>query len=385
MNSAGRGAQHYFPASLIGQFSFNPEGKRRSRPVHVARRGVPKVITAKAEQAGLLRDHPRLYDDPANPSVDLDRVWQNAEGLIDRLDASVRLPEHKVLPIGEFIRVWVPYVAHVLARTPNITDDTCPDLRRAAPTSGAWSDRQALFGRFADTLAGGCQWTVVESTSQPFLTSDAGFVFLPSDRGGALVIPVTPTHAFLIEREPRSQSREKMRIPHATWSERDVAFLNDVLCLSAGREVYTSLHDQAERAMALWNDSTCPADLGGGTHAGLLRSVAAVPARTVFACDSSEEPWTWYSMIASRTLLNWADDEIFGRHIADVSPDVLTRFEKQARQKIAREVDFGVGVVSAGPIRVITVSVRGFDVLAVPTDAVVGTYRRVGPPMTTSG
>ena len=384
MTSADRGAQHYFPASLIGQFSFNPEGKRRNRPVHVVRRGVPKVITVKAEQAGLLRDHPRLYDDPANPSVDLDRVWQDAEGLIDRLDASVRLPEHRVLPIGDFVRVWVPYVAHLLARTPNITDDTSPDLRRAAPTSGAWSDREAIFGRFADTLVGACRWTVLESTGQPFLTSDAGFVFLPSGRGGALVIPVTPRQAFLIEREPHPRLREKMRIPHVSWPERDTAFLNDVLCLSSGREVYASRQDQAERAIALWDGAASPTDLGDGAHAGLLCSLAAEPVRTVFGFEGWRAPWTWYSAIASRYVSDWADDETFGRHLADVSADALTRFEKHARQQIANELGFGVGVF-AGPERVFVVGGRGFDTLVVERETVVGTYRRIGAPMTTSG
>lgn len=376
------GIQHIYPASLIGQFGTDAGERRRERRVHVAFHETGTTGHRPAEKVGFLQDFPRLYDEPVDGTGGtLDDVWTDAEELIDALHRSVQTSGGKI-PRSEFVHVWVPYVAHLFARVPRIGSLIGDDLRTASRGATAWSDRYTLFGRFADMLAAGCQWAIIETNTEPFVTSDSGFVYMPSMTGGALVVPFSPQHAFYIERGPSMLSTKRVTVPRNIWPEYPVRFLNDIITLTAGYEVYASLPAQAERAAALWDKTTAPLALPGGATADDMISLAVPGAMTAFALDRPHGAWLAYAEVAHhvecacRTRKKTFGPCVKEQPAADALDDLVAA--------IAAETYVGNGYVDPEGFAV-GVSPPGIGRIRVPEAAHHSTWRPNGPVLTTSG
>ena len=292
------GKQHVFPASLIGQFSTD-QGPRRKRRVYVARRGVPKVLHPRAQEAGLLSRHHRLYDegDPHARGQPLDDVWQTAEGAIDRVE-TVMLGVERGWPVPavEFVLALVPYVAHLLARPARIDlptiamswPDTPPVIPDASDLTNLNSGinehdrRRTFFAVLADAILFRSHWSIaLAQEADPWMTNDLGMVWLPGESPGTFVIPMTPRHAVILGAGPPNYrfGARKVRIKAYEWSGQDVQLANELLALTASREVYALREKQAAGILDLWQDPTAATCHSSGATAQVLYpSVAAAGA-----------------------------------------------------------------------------------------------------------
>ncbi|MDQ6949402.1 MAG: hypothetical protein M3256_24920 [Actinomycetota bacterium] len=91
-----RPIQHHYPAALVGEFGAAPKGRHkganRERIVHVARRGVPKVVQEPAARVGYQRRQAQLYDIrvPGHGESSIDGQWTLVESRIPELVRALR-------------------------------------------------------------------------------------------------------------------------------------------------------------------------------------------------------------------------------------------------------------------------------------------------------
>lgn len=379
--AANGGIQHYYPASLIGQFSDRPRGKRRKRMVHVASWQANKVLYQPAEKLGFLSQFPHLYDDPSDAEVGLDHLWTSIERRIGVLDAATQRPWHRAIPASEFLGVWVPYVAQLVARAPHISEGLGHDLRTALHGSTAWSDRLVLYGRLVDSFTIGCRWSVIETSGEPFVSSDAGFVFLPTPTGGAICVPISPSRALFVERGAGIAAR-RVRIEHFMWSADSVAVLNECLVLAAGREVYASTRGQAATALALWRGEVDPVETRQGVNAAAFRMLFAQGAMAGFQYQTGHPAGVAY-MEMCRAL---GVESSLPRPIAEIAARAKPSRDFRANMQIlsALEASMSMAVKVTDDVWA-HFTRQGVEAVNPTTFRARTIWHRDGPPVTTTG
>lgn len=301
------GDQHIYPASLIGMFSEQDLPTRRKRRVYVARRDLDKVLRQIAERAGLLgKPHDHIYDNHDALRPDLDDFWQDIEKTLPKLDESIhRVTTGGQLRTSTFVTVWVPYIAHLLARPPRITLSEHHDLRDgdSAPT-----DRYRLFATYADSFLMRTRWALLTTTPEhPFVSNDGGYTVLPGgpDEASAVVVPISRTIAIhlRVSTDPTFDRKQpRTPIPTHGWHADDVAALNDLMAHMAGREVYTATQEQADHALTVINGTATPHLSRVGVDPRVFAATAIeMTAHTLIGgAPTKDDPWGRYLIARHR-------------------------------------------------------------------------------------
>jgi hypothetical protein len=251
---------HYYPAALIGEFGeANSKKSGRNRPVWMARRSAPRVFRQAAEAGGWDPQNAQLYHTPDGVEApDLDELWLASErrfgGLRNIADGAARTG---CVPAQAFINVLVPFVAHLLARHPELgllkySRLSADSPRQEQELRGRWE----AFATFLDALAHHRAWSLLEVPESTYLVStDIGWHLFPGPAPGELFVPLSPRRALIITGGTASYTHgdDWVEIPTLSWADENVEMKRDVMVLAAPREVYADTEDRAEQARALWD------------------------------------------------------------------------------------------------------------------------------------
>lgn len=271
--------QHYFPASLIGNFSPSTSGPRRNRPVYLARRGVQKVLRPQAEGCGRPSRNSQPYGPDLLMPLSLDGLWQKAESSLDDFTRGLLALElGEVAPAGWFVTVAAPYVGHLLARHPKLDVPGLPDLTQSHRGPSSYMARFGFAAIVIDAVLFRMQWTLaLAPTAAPWINTDMGVVWLPGRGTGCFLLPVTPRCAVLLTSATPSYrfAQESVSVRSYEWSVADSQVVQDVMALVAPREVYAESEMQAERALDLWAGRCRGAQSTHGVPAELLTGMGA--------------------------------------------------------------------------------------------------------------
>lgn len=184
------GVQHYFPASLIGNFSDSKTGPVVSGACQLPAAASTRSCPLRAQECGTMPHHPHIYGDPDSP---LDALFFMAEtrmdGLMEGLD---RVKQTEFAPAGWFVQVAAPYVGQLLARHPHLEAPRPSDLTDAGSGINGLTERYALVWALMDRVMHNAVWSLAISSDGGWTTSDAGCVMLPGRGSGSLLVPLTP-------------------------------------------------------------------------------------------------------------------------------------------------------------------------------------------------
>ena len=393
------GDQHIYPASLIGMFSAEEGPVRRRRKVYVARRDLGRVLPQVADRAGLLgRPHDHLYDNHDRVRPDLDDFWQCIEETIPLLDETIhRVARGGQLYTSDFVKVWVPYIAHLLARPPRVSLNEHHDLRDNASTP---TDRYRLFATYADSFLLRTEWSLVTTTpAHPLLSNDGGYAVMPggSDFAPAVVVPLSRTVAVRLAVSPDptfNRKRARTEVPVYRWHPQDIAALNELFTGNAGREVYADTHDRATHAVDLWDGTSEPHYSHAGVDARVFTATAVENTAHVLigGAPPNDDPWSRYLIARHR----YGCDCAKFRH-PDACPNEATGQDEyrffQARQYWARfrhrpdlKSEYGSRFAVLGGKGIAWATPHGILTGPRPPESACagGIWRHVGPPLRTT-
>lgn len=271
--------QHYFPASLIGNFSFEGAGRRRRRPVHTARRGVGKVLTLKAEEFGRLPRNPQPYGSDWLVPLSLDGLLQKAESGLEKLIKGLESLESSGSIEAEwFVMLAAPYLGHLLARHPKLDALGIPDLTLGHQRPESYMNRYGLIGVLIEAVLFRTHWTLALSPPEmPWVETDIGMVWLPGRDAGSVLLPITPRYAVLLAsgKPTYEYGRKLVSVRSYEWALDDVAVVNDLMALLAPREVYARDKVQAEHVLAVWAGKAAGSENRDGVAADVLAGFEA--------------------------------------------------------------------------------------------------------------
>lgn len=333
------GRQHYYPAALIGEFGEEASSKRgRRRPVWVARRGVPQPFRAAAQDVGVDRQHPRLYDPQTDQGFDLDRLWTESERRLGHVRALIDCAtEHGQVPAEGFVTALVPFVAQLLARHPELWTPHPSDLRVAGPARDSlMQGRSDLFGRFCDTLLYRRRWLLLDTShDQPLVATDIGWHWMPGELPGELFVPVSPGRALVVRGGDASYTLKShdVDLPTVIWHAEDVAVRRDAMVLAAPREVYAHRRELAQHAVDAWAGAAVPP---GDIARGLALPAAGLAA--AFLSGSASDPrlaWGRF-MVANHRWACQCEDELRDQGVGREKRRARVR-ELHALQRTAEE------------------------------------------------
>jgi hypothetical protein len=241
---------HYWPAALIGRFGVPSSGKSpRDNRVWVSRKGVDRPFLTAASKVGYDPSNPQIY---RGPLVNLDDVWQRAEGhhgMVQRLLSDIVATG--VIPAEAFACILVPYVAHLIARQPRLflPDEGMSDLIQGSESHDKHlALRFAAMWKFADALLTARKWfVVVPPDGVELVTTDLGLLWGSGPTPGEIFLPLSPKAALVIwggghSYDPRSDWVEVPRLDWETWA---IEVRRDAMILATPHDVYTSSEETA--------------------------------------------------------------------------------------------------------------------------------------------
>lgn len=244
--------EHYFPASLIGCFNLGqPDRRHRNRSVWVASRADETVKKSIAHKVGWNEVWPQPYSSLGAAGEELDKFWQELEGTLRDIEGGLTEIE-----LGQFVDAsWytgtlVPYVAHLLARHPQLFDtrlNLFADTGNGQEIAKARSD---LFYQFSDALTHERRAILVSSPTH-LLSSDRGWLVTAGPSPGDLFVPFSPTRAIVFRGDGRTylHGDDTVDIPKAQWSRDECELRNNAIAITAPHEVYAPTEELALHAL----------------------------------------------------------------------------------------------------------------------------------------
>ncbi|WP_188837874.1 hypothetical protein [Flexivirga endophytica] len=184
------------PAGFIGYFG-QPHAENlapRRRRVWVARRGVPAIWRARAQNVGVSKKKANLYDSRDPGGLSLDPTLTKTESVLGYLEGfCAQVIRTGAVDANLLVIGVAPFVAGLLIRHPSLAAPAWSELGTSdtRSSSHALGERWRAFWRTVDHLVFNARWTVIESTF-PLVTTDLGYVWLPGDGMGILHIPIHP-------------------------------------------------------------------------------------------------------------------------------------------------------------------------------------------------
>jgi len=284
---------HHYPASLIGSFSADEtRAKRRTRPVWIARRGVPKPFLVAAEEGGFDPSDPQIYaagDDMTDHQVD--DTWSISEQTLLTCQGGLRAAlAGEPFPASFFAQALVPLVSSLLVRHPLF-----PFEAGAGPGWGSTvvravpRDRIAVYWLVVELLLYCREWSVVVPPSgEEFISTDAGWQWLPGPGAGRLFAPLARDVGVIVGvgTPTYNHALDQCQLTVCHWDVESHAIVRSAMFHGAPRDVYASSQELAEGAIAAWAQSP-PEVPGFGT--GLSGPQFAAHLLLIGAAESADQ------------------------------------------------------------------------------------------------
>lgn len=200
--------QHYFPAAVLGNFSFDRGRRGRESPVYVLRRGIDHVYTSAADKIAYRNDFYAPFDHNGAPN-DVEEIWKGYE---NRLPSAIgRLVDgESAIDAATWTRILVPFVAAALVRAPEFRERfkmRMPWVEEAGIDADEnagnviWIELQRVM-----PLIVASRWTVLRAAlGTHFVQNDLGWFAgrLDGRNHPGVIVPVRPDAAIQVS--PRSE------------------------------------------------------------------------------------------------------------------------------------------------------------------------------------
>lgn len=269
--SVNSGAQHHYPAGLIGQFGTphpNPKkGRTRDRKVFFATRQHPNLVASqRAATLGYDPADPRLYDSHTNqvPWASVDPHWEAIETHIPMIVSKLRdYQPRDGFPTVVFLKGLIPLVAQLFVRHPSyeqynlaaanaeqrkVFTDT--SLGKAPVNMSRLLHYNVLCGLLVD-----CSWCVVH-TAGNLLSSDLGFAPLYNDniQRHGYAVPLSRDIAICVcSRGKRfGLNSERTYLQYGTFTAEKAQEVNNAVAWHAPSAIFGTTQSVVARAAETW-------------------------------------------------------------------------------------------------------------------------------------
>jgi hypothetical protein len=261
--------QHFLPASYIGGFSPELQGRRRDRRVWVARRGDSRAFRSRAASLGFAKNLYVLQEQPGHLSGVIDKQWQSYErGLSSAIDRAANVPDEPL--DGQAWLSLVMFVAGLFVRSPDYGDADQAwlesffdhDVPGGMLSDNANLNRMLDFQWLCSTLLF-CRWSLVRLGHARAVTNDIGYCLAPDlDGRPAGAIPLRPDLLLLVSQGPGNLRAwwdgERWRMEGFDIVLDDpgnpgIQRINATLASTARQEVYGSSEEDVSQAILGWS------------------------------------------------------------------------------------------------------------------------------------